>query len=146
MAAKQTIVINGKHYDTQSGLPVDAPIADTPKARAKTGTMATGVHNPLQKSQTLNRKFVHKTTNTHPTAPRPSSGPKHMDISRNSSISRFAPHPVVRPAVESDMVISMTHPMVQKAHQSVQKKQPVQPTHTPASILKNEAIAKNAPY
>lgn len=145
MASTQTIVINGRHYDTHSGLPVDAPVDNSPRVRVQAGTMSGGIHAPLQKSQTLNRKFVQKTTNTQPAVPRPTSGPKHMDIARSSSISRFASHPVVKPVTTSDqdMVMPLSHPMIQKAHQSVaQKNQAAQASHTPSSVLKNEAIAK----
>src|SRR5438128_491531 len=110
MAGTHTIVINGRHYDTQTGLPVDTPAEEVPQVqtRTNTGTTSTGIHVQLQKSKTLNRQFVQHTTQSHahPTIPRPTNGPKRMDISRSSSISRFAAHPVVQPKTESDMVVA----------------------------------------
>ena len=144
MADTKTIVINGRHYDVHSGLPVEPPIKNVSLAKESTGTMATGIHTQLQRSKTLNRKIVQKSpTPTHAVTLRPTGGPKHMDISRSSSISRFAARPVVKPVTEDVMVTPLTHPMAQKAHQATaHKKQLAQPVHTPSSVLKNEAIAK----
>jgi len=143
MATKQTIIINGKHYDTQTGLPVDTVTAKTVEARQITDARATRIHTSLQKSQTLNRKAVQKKIAVTSTPAQLKSRPRHMDITRSSSISRFAPRPVVKTALSSDMIIPATHPMVKKAHHSVAaKNQSARPVHKPSQVIKNEAIAK----
>ncbi|MDB5177772.1 MAG: hypothetical protein JWO61_155 [Candidatus Saccharibacteria bacterium] len=144
MASKQTIIINGKHYDTQTGMPVEAPTEEVvpvsvPQTQREASANSSRVHASLQKSKTLNRKIVHKQIPV--TSPRPqTSSPKHMDISRSPSISRFAPHPVVTPVVPSDHIAPATHPFVHKANQATGAR--VQQTSKTSQVLKNEAIAQ----
>lgn len=144
MASKQTITINGRQYDALSGLPVDTPHATDPAStRFKTGTQSAGIHSTVQKSTTLNRQAVKK----HITVRKPAlvipQGRKHMDIARSPSISRFAAHPtVIEPVSEIDIIGPVSHPMVQRAHQSAKtKQQPLQPLK-PSQVIKNEAIEK----
>ncbi len=144
MTSKQTITINGRHYDTLSGLPVDAPAIAQPHTSHRAKTPATTIHTPLQKSQTLNRRVVQKNAPVKKSAPVRIVGPKHMDIARSSSISRFAPHPVAKqPSIETAMITPAPHPMVQKARQaSIAKTQPQEVIQQPSQIIKNEAIAQ----
>lgn len=121
MAARKTITINGRLYDALTGLPVaeaskptqeaapkaalktasKAPTAKaTPKpAASRTQTASHAVHGTVQKSKTLMRRATKK-----PVAPQkivrraPSASARHMDIARSASVSKFAPHPVVKPA------------------------------------------------
>ncbi|MDB5165479.1 MAG: hypothetical protein JWM00_369 [Candidatus Saccharibacteria bacterium] len=142
MAGKQTIIINGRHYDVQSGLPVSAPIEETTPVGDPVGTQSIGIHASVQKSKTLNRNIVKKHILVKNTTPRPSQGRKHMDIARSASISRFASHPVViQPVAESDLIGPVSHPLAQKAHQANAAKKQSQAVQ-PSRVLKNEAIAK----
>ena len=144
MANKQTILINGRHYDVASGLPVDTPAEPATETVRKVALApSTQIHTSLQKSKTLNRRVVQKSAPAS-RAPMPrSNSPKHMDISRSASISRFAPRPVVKPApVQSDMIKPTAHPLVQKAHQATGVRQAAKPTHKPSQVIKNEAISK----
>jgi len=146
MANKQTIVINGRQYDTQTGMPVEAPAAAEPIRQPKrpASTQSSGIHTKLQRSQTLNRKIVHKQAPVRPVAARPLvSSPKHMDISRSPAISRFAPHPVVKPLpAASPAIKAQPHPLALKAHQTVAAKRQPAPAPKPSQVIKNEAIAK----
>lgn len=144
MANTQTILINGRHYDAVSGLPVDAPVKSAPEAVRKVAPAPSAhIHTSLQKSKTLNRRIVQKSAPAK-RAPLPrSTSPKHMDIARSNSISRFAPRPVVKPAVvQSDMIKPTAHPMVQKAHHAAHARHTAKPAHKPSQIIKNEAISK----
>jgi len=144
MASKQTITINGRQYDALSGLPVDTPaVVDMTSVRPKSGTESVGIHSTLQKSKTLNRQVVKKQMLVKKPAPLAPQGRKHMDIARSSTITRFAPHPtVIEPVSEADIIGPVSHPMVQKAHQSVATKQQVQQPTKPSQVVKNEAINK----
>lgn len=144
MANKQTILINGRHYDATSGLPVDSPVAPKQESVRKVAhAPSTQIHSSLQKSKTLNRRVVQKNAPaTRATMPR-NQAPKHMDITRSSSISRFAPRPVVKPTpVQSDMIKPTAHPLVQKTHHASTMRQMAKPVHKPSHVIKNEAISK----
>jgi len=145
MASKQTIIINGRHYDTQTGMPVDAPTAAEPVEQTKrpASTQSSRIHTKMQRSQTLNRKIVHKQAPAKPVARPLATSPKHMDISRSPAISRFAPHPVVKPLPPASHDIkAQPHPLAQKAHQAVAAKRQLTPASKPSQVIKNEAIAK----
>lgn len=161
--SQHTVTINGIIYDAQTGLPLrKAPVvaaAATPAPTAKpVAQHSKNIHQATQKSATLNRAVVKKTTPvTQAGAPRP-----RPVIQKSPAITRFAPHPTgAKPAVRSMDIGPKPHPMVAKVQQKVQAvPQPTAPvahhvatTKTPTSqhhvahapkpsqVIKNEAIS-----
>ena len=140
---QQTITINGVVYDHQTGLPL----------RQERGSIvhhtAQQVHRTMQKSQTLNRRYLAK-----PAAPAAAKTtvPVTHAVSRPASahaITKFAPHPKGNVA-ETPRIISdfgpapAAHPVAARA----QAKHAASRQHTaapaaikPSQVLKNEAIA-----
>lgn len=134
MSAKQTITVNGRHYDARTGLAIDTPNAEPEKAQApaaaakRPATVATHVHATTQRSHTLNRKALK----------RPQPAPKHpivhhkkaaaaslpkQAVQPSAHIRKFAPHPSAQPKHHQVMDIApTTHPHVAKAHAISQKK------------------------
>lgn len=124
MQANKTVTINGRTYDAVTGLPVEPPKrpvqqAPKPVARApkRTPQAAATVHSSTQRSQTLNRRVVKK----HTIAKRPQPG-THMDIARNSQITRFAKHPETIPKKEQATPDrpAKTHPVAKAAHRRIE--------------------------
>jgi len=145
MANTQTIIINGRHYDTQTGMPVEAPAASAPITQPKrpASTQSSRIHTKLQRSTTLNRRVVHKQAPVTQAARPQTSAPKHMDITRSPAISRFASHPVVKPLPMKDQDIkAQPHPLAQYAHQAAAAKRQPAPAPKPSQVLKNESIQK----
>ena len=154
MEARKTVMINGRAYDAQTGLPVERPAtasnsarpaakqvsAPRPVSSTSTGTSAAkAVHGSTQRSKTLHRRATKK-----PGLPsRPQPG-RHMDIARSSSVKRFAQHPITptKPdakAASAD-IAPRVHPTVAKAHARVQQKTTVVKPAT-AKEVKDAAIA-----
>jgi hypothetical protein len=141
-----TVTINGTVYDKHTGMPLrEERSHQVPQHRA-----ATQVHTQLQKSRTLNRKYVAKnhtgavkrpaathSVSLHKTATTPL-------ISRSESISRFAKEFNAAPRAQKRHFTDIgpsTHPIV--AHVEAKRAAavaPATPRHTPANVLKNEAI------
>jgi hypothetical protein len=119
MASQKTITINGHLYDAVTGLPVAGtpePKTEKPAAKAaakpavkpvakpaakptasRAQTASANVHGTVQKSQTLMRRAGRKPAAPQKVVRRAQPG-RHMDIARSTSVSKFAPHPVVKPA------------------------------------------------
>lgn len=139
----QTIVINGTAYDSQTGEIVQT----NRQQQSAVQHGAYDMHSHLQKSTTLNRRYVHRvdeaakvkatqpvavtaasihqTVQTITTYRRPMTAPTSMSgIKRSSQINRFAPKPVT---ARTPIVISApdiepaTHPMVAKAVERTQQ-------------------------
>ena len=178
MPTNKTITINGRAYDAVTGLPISERVYDqvsrVQKANQKgaekkqeeavkpkevkeekkparsvkrdSATAATAVHSQTQRSQTLLRRATKK-----PAAPakRPTTG-RHMDMARSSKISKFAPHPVVTPAVEAKVAPkpvaakpdkpAQVHPVAAKAIARTAPK-PVASKPTTSKQVKDIAIA-----
>lgn len=146
MSAKQTISINGRHYDAHTGLAVNSaehtPVATSdhtpashpvhkvaPRLREKThATFSTNIHGVPQKSQTLNRRATKRpqmpeeSLQSHPQTtiitPRRITTPRTTPLRQHPNISKFAKHPTA-PASNTRKVMDigpMTHPHVAKAH------------------------------
>lgn len=143
MSAKQTIAINGRHYDAHTGLVVDSistpsttqqpeihhtnvRLTAAPEKPARS-VASSNVHSTAQKSQTLNRRAIKRPEPTpkHPavTAHQPSIvTPKRILTSRNAPvarhphISKFAKHPVTALGPKVMDIGPSTHPHVAKAH------------------------------
>jgi hypothetical protein len=152
MDKTNTVIINGRHYDPKTGLPV-APSrkkADAVRKPVHSSTVATSVHaSAPQRSQTLNRRVVKKN------APKPVEKPKRavvassvhkpiaagrtMDIARSSHVSRFAAHVsavVPKPVAKPDHPPT-PHPMAERA-----MKRPQPQVTAKKTLSKEEAIAK----
>jgi len=127
---KNTITINGKVYDSVSGLPVAAPdpiertaqpVASTPiepvekySVSTKPHIPAKSVHRTTQKSQTLRRQTLKRPEKKHVEALRRKPQPGH--VSTSPLISKFAPHPqplvkttATSPAIQSSSATAATH-------------------------------------
>lgn len=171
MRGKNTIVINGKVYDTLTGLPVAAPdpmpktaapVASTPPSqpnppvsRPKAGTNVNGIsrrptphkqiHRSRQKSATL-RRDVLKKPNDHQTPvhqARPARRPAAVE--RSGMISKFAAHPQPLPVAKSETKpaapVAPVPAVVKQAHHKVTK--PAAPTEKLSSrALKEKLIAE----
>jgi hypothetical protein len=140
---QKTVTINGMVYDKHTGMPVrEERTHSAPQHRA-----AAQVHTPLQKSRTLNRKYVAKNhtgavkrpSATHSVAlHKPAATPL---VSRSESISRFAKEFNAAPRTPKRTFTDIgpsTHPIV--ANVEAKRSVAVAPRHTPSSVLKNEAI------
>lgn len=157
---KQNIVkINGRAYDAITGIPVDSP--EPQKPTAKKPVASAGIHAAPQKSQTLRRRSTKKPVQpVQKTAPKqiaktvavqePVRGARRsMDIARSSSISRFAPHPVVAStkaaAPSTEDIGPVLHPSVVKAHAAQVARQPKAVVAAPvksSKTIKDEAISE----
>ena len=142
MSEKQTITVNGRQYDTRTGLVVSEMTAATAAPRTKVETQpkptakapaahrssqtvtSMNIHTKTQRSQTLNRKVTKRptptvTSKTHPSIPAKSRvrAIDGMTIQKSSQITKFAPHPVAvkTPVTEPDHAPA-PHPYVTKAH------------------------------
>lgn len=141
MSEKQTITINGRHYDAHSGLAVDEPgvevqpvVAATASKHRHSTPHATTVHARTQRSHTLNRRAlkrpyqdVVKPQVSHEIIPRKRPGthshiPVHHTAKPSTTISKFAPHPVAAPKPRATDVAPVPHPHVVKAHTISQAK------------------------
>lgn len=147
--SQQTVTINGTVYDAHTGMPLE-------KLGAVTETKSAPVHIPSQprpsqsvhrvpeKSQTLNRQVVEKSTPITPAKVRPL-------IQKSPAITKFAPHPTAalptRTRAMSD-IGPTTHPMVAKVQQQMQATKAPKLTPKPSQVIKQEAIVEalsNAP-
>ena len=168
MATNKTITINGRAYDAVTGLPISgrvydqvSRVANKPTSASKTvptvaaepetkkkppvtrdaATAAADVHSQTQRSKTLLRRSTKK-----PAAPakRPTTG-RHMDMARSTSISKFAPHPVIKPTQTAPAVAAkpdkapQVHPVAAKA----MARTAPQATHTKAKPVTAKEV-KNA--
>lgn len=146
--SQQTVTINGIVYDAQTGLPLHkAPV--TPTVRRTHHSQ--NIHKATQKSATLNRAFVKKTSTAtaHKIVTKPAQASKlHMDIQKSPTISRFAPHPTGAKQPSRHMDIApKPHPIATKAHAKIQQhttKAAPAVTHAvkASQVIKNEAIAE----
>lgn len=118
MSAKHTITINGKLYDTATGLPVNHPAKPTTPRRTGTGSMDGISKKPAasrttgQKSSTIHQQTKRSTTlrRQHLTKPSSKVAPhtpvRHVagHTARSPMIVRFAPHPQPMPKRDPTMV------------------------------------------
>jgi len=141
--SKQTVTINGVAYDAQTGMPIDptATQPSTPKAKLTAAKPSQSVHKITQKSQTLNRRIVKKTTAAQDIQP------IKQTVEKSPHITRFAPHPAaVKPQTRAMSDIGpVQHPLAAKANQKLQKaaeSRQAAPAPKPAHLIKDEAIRK----
>lgn len=162
MSEKQTITINGRHYDARTGLAVDVPGAPVhtptaptaPTAHHRASTPATAIHARTQKSQTLHRKALKRPHTTHTPAPKTDGHviiprkhkPLHaaVPVAQSEAVTKFAPHPVKQKAKVMD-IGPVAHPHVVKAHaiSHVKAEKPLHATK-PESRKTSQEIKRSA--
>ncbi len=136
--SQKTITINGKVYDTHTGMPVDVPASQNTPAPEKASPKRSPLHNSQsihqtpQKSHTLNRRVVKKIAAAQSQANHAPKSPQ---------ITKFASHPnAIKPRVMADIAPTI-HPHVAKANQTLAaKKQVIAATPKTSQIIKEEAI------
>jgi hypothetical protein len=121
------------------------PVDDTPAHPPKTVHPSHAIHQVTQKSQTLNRSIVKKTSQgiSQHTQLQP-----RADIVRHSSVVRFAPHPsgvMPKTAMAAPDTGPIAHPMIEKAQlrHKQQKNQPQKLAPKPSQVIKDEAIKES---
>lgn len=143
--SQQTVTVNGTVYDKKTGLPVRMER----EAHSVKTQQASSVHVSLQKSRTLNRKYV---VSSKPVISHGSPSPAVIHhkpaptplVSRSESISRFArqynsQHRTVKQNTVSDFA-PRQHPVVRRAENRMVKPDIAQ-APKPSQIIKQEAIA-----
>ncbi|MEO5950301.1 MAG: DUF4367 domain-containing protein [Candidatus Saccharimonadales bacterium] len=140
--SQKTVAINGTLYDAHTGLPlVEASKVSTHHVNpVKHATTSQTVHTSTQRSKTLNRSTVKK------------SSPHNIDgmvrrhpaiVTKSPLITKFAPHPagarIARKPTHSD-IGPVTHPLQHKVNSAVAVKKNVVAVSKPAQAIKNEAI------
>jgi hypothetical protein len=149
MQANKTVEINGRLYDAVTGLPIDTstksnekPVSPAIVKRRAAEVAAQSIHTQTQRSQTLHRRAAKKVVPG--IAKRPKAG-LHMDITRSSKVTRFAPHPVAvptkKPTATPDLA-PKAHPLAALAHARMSKPIVSAPAPKTSKQIKDEAIAK----
>lgn len=111
MSNNKIITINGRKYDSVTGLPINAPAEPAKKPSAptvkpaavkpkpaptRTSVKATSVHATTERSKTLRRTATKKpATTTNKAIAHPTRG-RSMDIARSTRVAKFAPHPEMK--------------------------------------------------
>lgn len=183
MTPPKSVIINGRAYDPVTGLPIEAvevtnpdktPIKKKPTpapAKKPAPSTSRGVANaelihksPVQRSQTLHRRATKKPEAPQKVITKRATPGRHMDIARNTNVSKFAKHPeVAAPAPKSVAAPTpapkpaskpvaaakadapaQVHPVAQRAlHKSAAKKAPTPaPKQQTAKEVKDAAISK----
>lgn len=146
--SRQTVTINGTVYDAHTGMPIVQPQNSPSKSHETIHETkkhdSHAVHQPLQKSQTLNRHIVSKTTALQKSPSSPSRIVAKNVPARSDMITKFAPHPsgAKKTVKQFSDIGPVAHPMVMKARAQTARVQPVEATPKPSHIIKEEAIHK----
>lgn len=169
MSPHKTVLINGREYDSVTGMPLPqkagqpskqsspAPKAQKKAASTATTTSAEAIHTTLQRSKTLHRRVAKKPQAPAKPVLRRATPGRHMDIARSSAVSRFAAHPETAPhtqpatlkvaapatkALSTPDTPAQVHPTAQRALNKVSQKKakPTQPVTT--KQVKEAAISK----
>ena len=142
MSQTNVVSIGGVSYDSHSGLAIDIkPVAASqPTLRRVQSVHAKGVHATQQRSTTLNRRFVKKSTHAsspRPAAPSATSIDVRRPVKRSPHISKFARDPQALAVKRSAADIApTTHPVVAKAHAA---HKPVAHPHVAAKPVSHQA-------
>lgn len=146
--SETTVTINGVIYDKHTGMPIanSSSLAGT-ATKPRAAQAAHTVHHKVQKSATLNRRYVKPTTKK----PAPHTVAVKVQAAAPAAqhaIMHFAKHPVEnapkRPAKRTPIDIAPTvHPMVQRVAAASQQKKKPATTLKPSHIIKQEAIEKS---
>lgn len=133
---QKTVTINGTVYDAHTGLPI-TPAQENPNPIAASKIHPSqSIHQNTQKSQTLARRHIKKSS--APTAPRVQN-----QVEKSPMVTKFAAHAPAQPAKRTISDIGpMAHPVVAKAHQKQQTVNVAvsQPAPKPSHVIKQEAI------
>ncbi len=172
MAPHKTVTINGRAYDSVTGLPIESiavtdpnkkpikkptpPPAKKPAPKTSAGASSSEtVHSTMQRSKTLHRRATKKPeAPAKPIIKRPAPG-RHMDMAKSADVTRFAKHPAVsapvakpvaatpKPAAKPDKP-ARVHPMAQRAMTRTDAKKAVAAPAKPATAkeVKDAAITK----
>lgn len=149
MIKQGKVTINGQEYDAVTGLPVltkatvDPVAIGVPEQRHTAPTPATHLHAKVQRSTTLNRKFIKKPAPVRTTIVGHRSKSSTIDGVKPAThvqVRKFAAHPVG--ATKSMDIGPVTHPLVAKAHarSAAKAAAPVAQTHTPATEVNKQAL------
>ena len=145
MHANKTVEINGRIYDSVTGLPVkstdkttEKPISPATVKKRVAEVASSSVHAQPQRSKTLLRRIVKKPNSALNKRPQPG---RHMDFARNSKVTKFATHPV---ASTKQVTVALNsphkpHPLVLRAAVKVAK-----PVITVAAALTPKQIKDTA--
>lgn len=157
MSDIKTVVINGKHYDIETGNLIGPAIAAAPATPAASphhaANHASGVHQVVQKSKTLHRRSVSAKAPVSSSTKIPVIS-HHVSrpvphVKRSPLVSRFAPHPIAPLDISKPVmrdVGPVAHPAVKRAHHvSIAKKHhATTSSHAllPSHIIKKQAITE----
>lgn len=124
MRGKNTIFINGRHYDVVSGLPVDhettakkVTVHDNTSQETVTVRRAAAkpAHVKPKHSATLRRDLVKKPVGSHDHAA--GQHREHAHVAKSPHITKFAPHPIVEPKTDTQVQRDHHSAVVAAAHQ-----------------------------
>lgn len=146
MRGKDTVIINGRHYDVVTGLPASPAVTktavkdDSQTVRVEVKRTPAKPHQAKpHRSTTLRREFVKKPVGHHDKLAGQQRQRAH--VSKSPAISKFAPHPVIPPRSTAAAHDSIS-PVVTAAHQRAVS---ATPTDTPRAMssreLKNHLLA-----
>lgn len=135
MTPPKTVTINGRAYDSVTGLPIEniavtdpekkpikkpapAPVKKTAPVTSRGTSDASTAHSNVQRSQTLVRRAAKKPVAPNKPIVKRSTPGRHMDIARSASVTRFAKHPAVTPPSATNTVAkSAAQPKLDKPAQ-----------------------------
>lgn len=174
MSNNKTITINGRKYDSVTGLPVKG-VADTtikpaakttakatakPAAKAATkvakekpktaasrsSLKATAVHSTTERSKTLRRSATKKPVGAAKTATKHPTRGRTMDIARSSRVAKFAPHPEMKSITSPKFVKKPTTTKVELPKSIPKKTAPAKATATKTKdeVAKTHPLAQRA--
>ena len=158
MRGTSTILINGRHYDTVTGLPVDRVASKKPAASksAETSTKITvktvapsatrsitakKPHKPRH-SMTLRRDLVKKPSGPQDHAAKNTR--QHIAVTRSPQIAKFAPHPEMKKKPVSPVQADAHSAVVTAAHKkfaAAQQTRASKPKALSSRELKEHLIA-----
>lgn len=141
------VIINGREYDNNTGLPVGKSVHQSKTITNKNTPSIKTVHSIAQRTQALYTRSAQKTIKDIKSPVRKIG--RSMDIARSKSISHFAPRTVKDPIKSSSIKKVDTeptkHPIASKVEKMrlTTKNLPVKTTVIkPAQVIKNEAISE----
>ncbi len=149
---EKTIAVNGTVYDSRTGMPLRVERGNDTPARHHAGT----VHTQLQKSRTLNRRYVHLEPAAHTVV----SSPTTRDTSahtvsvhtkrslpsastKSEHVTRFTPSPAPAKKTAQPKMMDIApakHHIVQRVEARQTASQPEKRVLKPSHIIKQEAI------
>lgn len=147
MKNEKIVTLNGKSYDSVTGLPVNRPAPPKP-AVANSPNGIKNIHSIAQRSQAIYDRTIKKPVVQSVSTMRRIG--RSMDVARSKSISHFTPHnhapaPTKPVSDKRQLDIKPTkHPIAAKVEQTraTLKSAPVKPAGKTAKEIKEAAIAE----